>query len=110
LLRRARAVTRPETHYAKSGDVRIVYQVLGDGPIDVVFVQGFISTLAEGLSPTNAAELLAIITGALVVANALADTAAYDRAKRDLLSSVRPHKYDPRGPSRVVHMPGGPHI
>ncbi|MBV8612226.1 MAG: alpha/beta fold hydrolase [Acetobacteraceae bacterium] len=38
-------MTRPETRYAKSGDVYIAYQTVGDGPIDVVFVQGFISNL-----------------------------------------------------------------
>ncbi|HKM64591.1 MAG TPA: LuxR family transcriptional regulator, partial [Acidisphaera sp.] len=36
---------RPDTRYARSGDVHIAYQVVGDGPIDVVFVQGFISNL-----------------------------------------------------------------
>ena len=39
------ALVRPETRYAKSGDVHIAYQVVGNGPIDVVFVQGFISNL-----------------------------------------------------------------
>jgi pimeloyl-ACP methyl ester carboxylesterase len=33
----------PETQYAQCGDLSIAYQVLGDGPIDVVFVSGFIS-------------------------------------------------------------------
>ena len=33
--------TTPETRYAKSGDVHIAYQVLGDGPVDLVFVPGF---------------------------------------------------------------------
>jgi len=41
--------------------------------------------VAEGLSPGNAAEVLSTITGALVLANALGDTAEYDRATRDLL-------------------------
>ena len=36
---------RFETRYAKSGDVHIAYQVVGHGPIDIVFVQGFISNL-----------------------------------------------------------------
>ncbi|CAH1648175.1 Adenylate cyclase [Hyphomicrobiales bacterium] len=36
---------QPETHYAKSGEVRIAYQILGNGPIDLVFVPGFISNL-----------------------------------------------------------------
>jgi class 3 adenylate cyclase len=35
----------PKTQYAKSGDVRIAYQVVGEGPFDLVFVPGFISNL-----------------------------------------------------------------
>ena len=30
----------PETRYAKSGDVHIAYQVVGQGPIDVVLIPG----------------------------------------------------------------------
>jgi class 3 adenylate cyclase len=33
----------PKTRYAKSSDVNIAYQVFGEGPIDLVFVSGFIS-------------------------------------------------------------------
>jgi len=44
--------TRPETRYAKSGDVHIAYQVTGSGPIDVVLVPGFMSHLdADWESP-----------------------------------------------------------
>jgi pimeloyl-ACP methyl ester carboxylesterase/DNA-binding winged helix-turn-helix (wHTH) protein len=35
----------PETHYARSGDVNIAYQVLGSGSIDLIFVMGWISHL-----------------------------------------------------------------
>lgn len=35
----------PQTRYALSGEVRIAYQVIGQGPIDLVFVPGFISNL-----------------------------------------------------------------
>jgi class 3 adenylate cyclase/pimeloyl-ACP methyl ester carboxylesterase len=35
----------PKTRYVKSGDVHIAYQVVGDGPIDLVFVPGFVSHL-----------------------------------------------------------------
>jgi pimeloyl-ACP methyl ester carboxylesterase/DNA-binding CsgD family transcriptional regulator len=38
-------MTVPETRYAGSGGVRIAYQVVGQGPIDLVFVPGFISNL-----------------------------------------------------------------
>lgn len=34
-----------ETRYARSGDVRIAYQVVGQGSLDLVFVPGFISNL-----------------------------------------------------------------
>ena len=35
----------PETRYARSGDVHIAYQVSGEGPFDLVFVQGYVSHL-----------------------------------------------------------------
>jgi class 3 adenylate cyclase len=35
----------PQTHYAKSGDVHIAYQVSGKGPPDVVIVHGFVSNV-----------------------------------------------------------------
>ncbi len=33
----------PETRYAKSGDLSIAYQVVGDGPRDLIFAPGFVS-------------------------------------------------------------------
>src|SRR5207253_7301429 len=35
----------PETRYARSGDASIAYQVVGDGPIDLVLVLGFATHL-----------------------------------------------------------------
>src|SRR5438105_13778904 len=35
----------PETRYARSGDSSIAYQVVGDGPIDLVLVLGFATHL-----------------------------------------------------------------
>jgi pimeloyl-ACP methyl ester carboxylesterase/DNA-binding winged helix-turn-helix (wHTH) protein len=35
----------PETHYARSGDVNIAYQVVGSGPRDLVFIMGWVSHL-----------------------------------------------------------------
>jgi pimeloyl-ACP methyl ester carboxylesterase len=35
----------PQTQYAKSGDASIAYQVVGDGPIDLVLVFGFTTHL-----------------------------------------------------------------
>ena len=35
----------PQTQYANNGGVHIAYQVLGDGPIDLVFVMGWVTHL-----------------------------------------------------------------
>ena len=35
----------PETRYARSGDVHIAYQVVGEGPLDLVWVPGWISNV-----------------------------------------------------------------
>jgi class 3 adenylate cyclase len=40
-------VAAPQTRYARSGDVSIAYQVVGDGPIDLVFVMGWVSNIDE---------------------------------------------------------------
>ncbi|MDX8481696.1 alpha/beta fold hydrolase [Mesorhizobium sp. VK24D] len=36
---------RPPTHYVKSAGINIAYQVSGDGPIDLVYVPGWVSNL-----------------------------------------------------------------
>jgi hypothetical protein len=41
------AVEAPEVRYAKSGDVSIAYSVVGDAPIDLVFVNGWIFSALE---------------------------------------------------------------
>jgi pimeloyl-ACP methyl ester carboxylesterase/class 3 adenylate cyclase len=45
-----------ETLYARSGDVNVAYQVIGDGPFDLVFVPGYVTHLElqlriEGFAP-----------------------------------------------------------
>src|ERR1700736_1936951 len=35
----------PETRYVKSGDVHIAYQVVGQGPIDLMFIPGWVTHL-----------------------------------------------------------------
>lgn len=35
----------PATHYARHGDVNVAYQVVGEGPVDLLMVPGFISHL-----------------------------------------------------------------
>lgn len=36
---------RPQTHYVKSAGCNIAYQVTGDGPIDMIYVPGWVSNL-----------------------------------------------------------------
>jgi pimeloyl-ACP methyl ester carboxylesterase len=38
---------QPQTRYAQSGDVNIAYQVIGQGPVDLVFVMGWVSNIDE---------------------------------------------------------------
>jgi class 3 adenylate cyclase/pimeloyl-ACP methyl ester carboxylesterase len=48
----------PETHYVKSDDVHVAYQVLGEGPLDLLLVPGFVSHIeAAWQSPDTAAFL-----------------------------------------------------
>jgi pimeloyl-ACP methyl ester carboxylesterase len=37
-----------QTRYARSGDVHIAYQIHGEGPLDLVFVAGFVSNVEAG--------------------------------------------------------------
>ena len=45
LLRNSAADQTPVTRYAVSGDSHIAYQVLGDGPRDLVLIPGFVSNV-----------------------------------------------------------------
>ena len=38
----------PDTHYARSGNVYVAYQVFGEGPFDLVVVPGALSNIAYG--------------------------------------------------------------
>jgi hypothetical protein len=40
-------IPRPETRYAASGGVSIAYQVVGNGPLDLVYIRGGVSNLLE---------------------------------------------------------------
>src|SRR3954462_3685420 len=40
-----RAVEIPDVHYARSGDIAIAYQIVGDGPPDIIFVRAIAGDL-----------------------------------------------------------------
>lgn len=41
----SRAADRPRVSYARSGSVNIAYEVIGSGPVDLIFVMGWVSHL-----------------------------------------------------------------
>jgi hypothetical protein len=41
----AAGVSRSGTRYARSGELNIAYQVVGEGPLDLVYVPGFVSNV-----------------------------------------------------------------
>jgi hypothetical protein len=41
------SLLRPETRYARSGDLHIAYQVFGEGELDVVLVNGFVTQVDD---------------------------------------------------------------
>ncbi len=53
----------PRTRYARSGDVNIAYQVIGDGPIDLVFVMGWVSHLEMFWAEPSFARFLTRLSG-----------------------------------------------
>src|SRR5213079_955515 len=51
------SLMHPETRYARSGDVAIAYQVVGEGPFDLVFIPPFVTNVElwwslESFAPT----------------------------------------------------------
>lgn len=48
----------PRTRYARSGKVNIAYQVIGDGPIDLVYVPGWVSNVELGWEEPSVASFL----------------------------------------------------
>src|SRR6476619_2234684 len=48
----------PETRYAKSGNLNIAYQVVGDGPFDLVYVPGWVSNIEMMWNEPHHAHLL----------------------------------------------------
>ena len=49
---------RPPTQYTKSGNVSIAYQVFGNGPIDLVYAQGWITNVEYAWENPNYARFL----------------------------------------------------
>ncbi len=51
-------MARPQTQYASAGDISIAYQVVGDGPIDLVYAQGWLTNIEYAWESPHYADLL----------------------------------------------------
>jgi len=58
----------PETRYARSGNLHIAYQVAGDGPVDLVFIHGWIYPWLHPANPLPRPLLGPLLTSAVYTA------------------------------------------
>ena len=59
----------PRTRYARSGDVNIAYQVVGDAPRDLVYVPGWISNVERAWDEPTYARFLTRLASCTAAAN-----------------------------------------
>jgi class 3 adenylate cyclase len=57
------AAMTPQTRYARSGELHIAHQVVGDGPLDLVFVPGFVSNIELCWDTSEWAEFFSRLAG-----------------------------------------------
>jgi pimeloyl-ACP methyl ester carboxylesterase len=87
----------PETRYAKSGDVNIAYQVVGDGPFDLVYVSGWVSNIDliwEKPKPARFLERLASFSRLILLDKR--GTGMSDRVSNDRLPTLEQRMDDVR--------------
>lgn len=53
---------KPKTKYTKSGELNIAYQVIGEGPIDIVYIPGWVSNIDMMWSERRLAAFLTKLT------------------------------------------------
>ena len=87
----------PETKYARSGDVNIAYQVIGDAPLDLVFVMGWVSHLDYfWREPSFARFLLRLSSFARLILFDKRGTGLSDRVPNDQLPTLEQRMDDVR--------------
>jgi pimeloyl-ACP methyl ester carboxylesterase len=87
----------PETKYTQSGDVNIAYQVIGDAPLDLVFVMGWISHLDYfWREPSFARFLLRLSTFARLILFDKRGTGLSDRVANNELPTLEQRMDDVR--------------
>ncbi|MEH2512809.1 class 3 adenylate cyclase [Nitrobacteraceae bacterium AZCC 1564] len=82
----------PATRYVKCDDVYIAYQVIGDGPFDLMFVPGFVSNVeAVWLSPDRTAFFKRLASFARVILFDKRGTGMSDRGSQIFTLEQRMH-------------------
>ncbi|MGE0885794.1 MAG: alpha/beta fold hydrolase [Blastocatellales bacterium] len=93
----------PEVHYARSGEVNIAYQVIGDAPLDLVFVMGWISHLEYfWTEPSFARFLRRLATFARVILFDKRGTGLSDHVPIDQLPTLEQRMDDVRAVMEAV--------
>src|SRR5262245_19960638 len=87
----------PQTHYARSGKVNIAYQVTGEGPLDLVYVPGWVSHLElRWEEPEHARFLNRLASFARLISFDKRGTGLSDRVPDDQLPSLETRMDDLR--------------
>jgi len=93
----------PETMYARSGDVNIAYQVIGDAPLDLVFVMGWVSHLEYfWREPTFARFLLRLASFSRLILFDKRGTGLSDRVPINQLPTLEQRMDDVRAVMNAV--------
>jgi class 3 adenylate cyclase len=86
-----------ETRFAKSGEAHIAYQVVGEGPIDLVYVQGWISNIElNWQEPSYSRFLSRIASFARLITFDKRGTGLSDRVPEDRLPTLEQRMDDVR--------------
>ena len=88
---------RPETRYTKSGDVNIAYQVIGEGPFDLIWVPGWISNVEESWEVPEYAHFLQRLSSfSRLILFDKRGTGLSDRVSNELLPTLEQRMDDVR--------------
>lgn len=80
---------RPQTRYARRGEVRLAYQVVGDGPIDLVLCDDLCPIDVAWLEPTLARFLRRLASFSRLIYYDKHGTGASDQARLDRLPAIQ---------------------
>ncbi len=95
--------SEPETHYVKSGDAHIAYQVVGDAPVDLIVVRGYISHLEVAWeSPALAAFYRQLASFCRLILFDKRGTGLSDRVPEDRLPTLEQRMDDVRAVMEAV--------